>query len=1049
MNIPLTPSRSNRITSLSLILAVLSFSLTHGQESTATTEEDIFELSPFEVSAEGNRGYIANNAISGTRLNTSIQDLPMTLEVVTSELIADTGASNFNEALNYTAGVFFENPAESSEANSPNANAAYSAEQSPSSAGSVGAVTNNAITIRGFDVPFQMRDGFRVGTSVSNLGLVLGGTLDPVNIDRMEVVRGPGALLYGLSVLSGIVNVIPKKPRNEFSASFDTAVGSEDYLRIAGDVTGPILTFNNSPIGELNYRFAYANEERGDWTQFRETEKEVYVAQLAYRPIQKVTLFAEYTKANTTVHGIGDQFVYDNLWSAVNQDLRNEYNELTNWARELGGKGPDFRWSGPDTYYNRDEENFLVDFQVHPTTDLSFKFGAFLSKQDAVEFTNVMRSATNKVQQTTPLLDFDPSKDIINRFRYGIDFSEYRIAFENEGLATDYKTVAYWWTSRPTRAESEQLRAEVNYSFRFPNLSDWVGEQNLLAGWQQIEDTIDYGRPRRIEIPGEAQRVDGLFFVRPDDFEPLRYTGQPLAMPYRDYWQSDISYEGMYLLYNARLFDDRMFLIAGIRYDEYDVVDKEYDRTGLSATDFPTEFLYEQKAFEEPVTGTSRQLSASYRIMEGLNVFALYAEGVSPNTGAFDGLGNAIKPETSVSRELGVKFNLREGKIVGSFSVYEIDRENATWQWDEAPSPIYFANSGHPLQGSRGSAFEPDKVNAETGRIPINYGVDSSYFDEETLLKVFGDPENGIAPEQNVPGVVGAIQTYFGRTDGPPQKFIFLDYSMLDEAGFRDEIEAAFADTDRSRADGDINPWISDRQNGGEEGHSASTRPASPDSLVTFEDQATGFDFQMILSPVQQWQVIFNYSYTERSTQSGFQMVDAIDLNTGINYGTEYDRWVRVLGRDAFTDPTLASTGSYGGPFLGTSLFLRSSHSSRLWTKYNFAEGPLEGLSIGGGVIYQGPAKTALSIGGETLRENQYPTPDTEERFRFDLALIYRKSFEHFDIGLRLNVFNLLNDDEGTTYASYENERTGETELRRSERYYEPRSYRVSLNLSF
>ncbi|MGC9451476.1 MAG: TonB-dependent siderophore receptor [Oceanipulchritudo sp.] len=1009
------------------------------------SDEQVFELSPFEVSIEGDRGYLANNAISGTRLNTPIQDLPMTLEVVTSELIEDTGASDFNEALNYTAGVFFDNPAESSGANSPNANRAYSSEQSPSSAGAVGAVTNNSITIRGFDVPFQMREGFRIGTSVSNLGVVLGGTIDPVNVDRMEVVRGPGALLYGLSVLSGIVNVIPKKPHNEFETSVSASAGSEDYLRYTLDTTGPILRMEKSKLGELNYRLAYANEERGDWTMFRETEKEVYVAQLEYRPVQKISLFAEYSKADTTVHGIGDQFVYDGLFDAVNTQFRNEYNELSNWARVYGDKGPDFRWSGPDTYYNRDEESWLFDLQAQPFTDLSIKVGAFLSEQDSIEFTNEMRGATNTVPNAA--INFSPQRDIINRFRYGVDFGEKRLVFPNEvppwkpaGFdATDYKTIYYWWTQRPTRSESKQYRAEANYSFRFHNLSDWIGEQNLLAGWQKIEDTVDYGRPRRLENSADAADVKGLFFIRPDQVEPIRYNGEPLTVPYADYWQSDISYEGMYLLYNARLFKDRVFLIAGIREDEYDVVDREYDRSGLSATDFPTEFLYEKRAFDEPIKHTSRQLSASFEIVEGLNVFALYAEGVSPNTGAFDGLGNSFEPETSVSKEAGVKFNLMGGKVVGSLSLYEIKRDNATWQWDEAPSPIYYAGSGHPLAGSPGTSFEPDKVTS--GELPISYGIDSSYFDPEVIER--------LGRGETVPGIVGSAPAFLNRNDAPPQTIVYLDYSMLDEAGFRDEMEAAFADTDRSREDGDIQPYVFSRLAGADEGHSPSNGPGFIDALVTFEDQATGFDFQVVYSPLPEWQIIFNYSHTERETLSGFQMVDAIDINTGINYGTEYDRWVRALGPDAFTDPTRASTGSFGGPFVGTSLFLRSENSSRLWTKYNFEDGPLEGFSIGGGVIYQGPARTALSIGGDELRANLYPTPDTEESFRFDLAFIYRREFKHFDLNLRLNIFNLLDDDEGITHASYENQVTGETELRRTERYYAPRSYRVSVGLDF
>ena len=51
-------------------------------------------LAQFEVSAQGDDGYKAANAISGTSFNTALLDLPRPIEVITAEFIEDIGAKD-------------------------------------------------------------------------------------------------------------------------------------------------------------------------------------------------------------------------------------------------------------------------------------------------------------------------------------------------------------------------------------------------------------------------------------------------------------------------------------------------------------------------------------------------------------------------------------------------------------------------------------------------------------------------------------------------------------------------------------------------------------------------------------------------------------------------------------------------------------------------------------------------------------------------------------------------------------------------------------------
>ncbi|HSH09996.1 MAG TPA: TonB-dependent receptor plug domain-containing protein, partial [Oceanipulchritudo sp.] len=190
--------------------------------------EDVFEFSPFEVSTSQDVGYLSTNSTSGTSLNTAIKDLPMTIQVINQDFITDIAASNLDESLVYAAGVFTsDNQASSSVGATRGTQGGGSGDRSISTAGQ-GARFANVVYIRGLSTPYQNRMGFRYGGLIvtPNSDIVLGGLLDSANIERIEVVKGPNSLLYGVGVLSGIVNVIPEKPLSEPHYEFSIMGGS-------------------------------------------------------------------------------------------------------------------------------------------------------------------------------------------------------------------------------------------------------------------------------------------------------------------------------------------------------------------------------------------------------------------------------------------------------------------------------------------------------------------------------------------------------------------------------------------------------------------------------------------------------------------------------------------------------------------------------------------------------------------------------------------------------------------------------------------------------
>ncbi len=177
-----SPARVRPYLAMRPLLATLLASALVASAQTATpvtikpaTDETIL-LNPFDVTAANPKGYMATNTISGTAMNTPLKEVPMTINVITSELLADMLPSDLAQALTFNSSITQTN------------------RQPVSNRG-------DSWSIRGFRNRNVLIDG------------VTGGDyIPPQMIDRIEVVKGPNTL-YGQSDPGGLVNIITKRPQ--------------------------------------------------------------------------------------------------------------------------------------------------------------------------------------------------------------------------------------------------------------------------------------------------------------------------------------------------------------------------------------------------------------------------------------------------------------------------------------------------------------------------------------------------------------------------------------------------------------------------------------------------------------------------------------------------------------------------------------------------------------------------------------------------------------------------------------------------------------------
>lgn len=168
----------------------------------AAQEDAPIVLSPFEVNSEKDVGYYASNSISATKTDIPLQNLPMNVQVMTRTFLDDINATDIESVMEYSASA---SPA----TNEP-----------------------GRFAMRGFVNPNPMRNGV---DTLSETNYV-----STLTLDRIEVVKGPAAILYGITEPGGLINMITKKPQFKQQGSVGLQVGDYDTWRTDIDVTGPL-----------------------------------------------------------------------------------------------------------------------------------------------------------------------------------------------------------------------------------------------------------------------------------------------------------------------------------------------------------------------------------------------------------------------------------------------------------------------------------------------------------------------------------------------------------------------------------------------------------------------------------------------------------------------------------------------------------------------------------------------------------------------------------------------------------------------------------------
>lgn len=113
---------------------------------------------------------------------------------------------------------------------------------------------NSAINIRGIGAPFGLtNDGIEQGVGVYidqvYYNRVASATLDFVDIERIEVLRGPQGTLYGKNTTAGAINITTRRPSFDFEGNAEVTVGNLGFRQAKLSVSGPLADDVAARIG--------------------------------------------------------------------------------------------------------------------------------------------------------------------------------------------------------------------------------------------------------------------------------------------------------------------------------------------------------------------------------------------------------------------------------------------------------------------------------------------------------------------------------------------------------------------------------------------------------------------------------------------------------------------------------------------------------------------------------------------------------------------------------------------------------------------------------
>ncbi|SEF34499.1 TonB-dependent siderophore receptor [Variovorax sp. NFACC27] len=220
-------------------------------------------------------GFVARRSASGTKTDTPLLEVPQSVSVITRDALDARDVQSLSSGLGYTSGVRV-------------GEAGYDPRF-------------DAFSLRGYDVTYTgvYRDGLRQ----------LNGSFsifreEPYGAERIDVLKGPSAGLYGQSSPGGIVNLVSKRPTPDALRQVELLAGSFGRREVRTDLGGPL-----DDAGTLSWRLTGLKRDSDSQIPWAPDNRTFVAPALRWQPDANTsfTLLGHYQKDLTVGNAVYHQ----------------------------------------------------------------------------------------------------------------------------------------------------------------------------------------------------------------------------------------------------------------------------------------------------------------------------------------------------------------------------------------------------------------------------------------------------------------------------------------------------------------------------------------------------------------------------------------------------------------------------------------------------------------------------------------------------------------------------------------------------------------------
>jgi catecholate siderophore receptor len=564
------------------------------------------------VNVVAEAAYSESQAVTATKMSVPLRDIPQAIDVVNSQLIRAQAATSMQDAVRNVSGVNVQ----------------------------LGEGRRDQVLIRGFSaVNDYYVNGVRDDAPYYR---------DLSTLDRIEVLKGPAAVLYGRGSSGGIINRVPKLAQSEqpVLAEVSSMFGAYGEKRVTADLGASLLG------GKLSARLPGAWENAGSHRHDFYLDRYTFAPSLLWK-----------ASPNTTV-----SFQFDYL---------NDDRLPDRGIPSLNGRPPAIDIGN---YYGYAPDDFLLNKAAAEAVNIEHRAGGWVFRDN---------------------------------FRHTLYDSSFSNTFSNGTLVSNGRTLV-------KRGQYNSDGAQHNYF----NQAEAIRTTRILGLAHSLLAGFEFGRQDKgsLRFDGTASNVD---LLDPVLTRPL-YATSPTS---NNIFAGTVA--GLYLQDQVDLAP-KWKAMAGVRYDYY------------------RQSLDDLRPANADLSRLDRQWSPRaglvYQPLAWISLYGSYSRSFQPSgEGLSLATNNAeLKPENTDNYEGGAKFEMLNGKLFSTISVFHLARHNIKTTDSVDPTKLVLAG----LQRTNGIEW------SFNGRLTRRLDVVGGYAWLDSRILKSNSLSSGVLIQGKRPGMV-------------------------------------------------------------------------------------------------------------------------------------------------------------------------------------------------------------------------------------------------------------------------------------------------------